>query len=254
MKKRIISCLSIALLSINLYGGLEEAIEYDRSPSRLKISVNSVNRIVFPEEISFKVWSKEKGVDIITHKNELYVKYQPLERVVASGNEIEEKVLAYEGVPLDIFVATKNGKTYSLLLLPREIESRNVMLIDNTISQEIISKNLLEADSHSSVISSIIKDVIAGNTSYFYDISFTPFKTQDECFDIEQTKRLENGEHIVNIYKITALKTCDISEKEIIKLINTDAIGFGFDKDIDTLIVNDSINAILVKKAPNVIR
>lgn len=250
MKKQIISFL---IATTMLCAGLEEAIEYDRSPSRIKVSVNSVNRIVFPDNISFKIWSKEKNIDIVTHENELYLKYQPLETSVYSGNEVEDRNYIYNGVPVDIFVATENGKTYSLLFMPSEIESRNVILTDNTISQDLISNSLLKADSHSSVVSSIIKDVTRNQADYFYNTSFQDFNTSSDCFEIKQNKRLENGKHIVDIYSIKATNTCDIDEKTILKLINIDALGFGFDRRINTIVNGDTVNGIAVRKAPNVI-
>jgi hypothetical protein len=253
MKKLIISSIIAVFTAIILHAELEEKIEYDRSPSRIKVSVENINRLVFPDAITFKVWSKEKNVDITTHENELYIKYQPLEQVVSTGKEAEERVIVYEGVPVDLFVKTKNDKTYSLILLPLNIESRNVELVDNTISSEHIASNLMKADSHSSIISTTIQDVFSDKASYLYDISFSEFAKVSDCYSIKQTKKLENSEYTVNLYDITGLKNCNINEKKILKVIDEDAIGFAFKNKIESLDQNQTVKAALIKKVENVI-
>lgn len=253
MKKQITSSILAICTATILQAGLEEKIEYDRSPSRIKVSVENINRLVFPDDITFKVWSKEKNVDITTNENELYIKYQPLEQVVSTGKEAEERVIVYEGVPVDLFVKTKNDKTYSLILLPRNIESRNVELIDNTISSEHIASTLMKSDSHTSVISSTIQDVFKGDAAYLYDVTFQSSSKKDDCYSIEQIQKLENSQYVVNMYNITGVKDCYIDEKKIMQKIDKDALGFAFENKIENLDQNQSVKAALIKKAENVI-
>lgn len=111
-----------------------EIVKYNGSIAYLPLSEHSVNRIVFPSNVVTKVYSKEKGVNVVEKGNEVFVKWTPL---VTSTTEIDQngqatpieepKVDYSKAKVVDLFVTTENG-TYSLVLQPSNIAQETIMI------------------------------------------------------------------------------------------------------------------------------
>lgn len=121
-----------ALLPAQLYS--LEIIKYNGDIAYLSLSKDSANRIIFPSDVVTKVYSKEKGVNIIEKGKEIYVKWTPL---ITTTTEVDEsgqatpasapKIDYTKAKVIDLFVTTENG-TYSLVLNPASIPQETVVI------------------------------------------------------------------------------------------------------------------------------
>lgn len=143
MKKIVvISSLISSLLFAN------NTFEYKDDNLRIRISKDSVNRIVLPFDIKGKIFSMEKNLKVETNGKEAYIKIIPQTIQEQVGNEIVKSELQYPEVEAEVFFVT-DKKTYSITFVPDAIDSRTIYVTDNiAIKEDIIKieKNSTEYD------------------------------------------------------------------------------------------------------------
>jgi hypothetical protein len=134
--KKYLGLLATAIISMVLSQSANalEIIKYNGDVAYLSLSADSANRIIFPSNIVTKVYSKEKGVNIVEKGNELFVKWTPfvttMSEVDQNGqvSQIEAPKVDYSKAKIvDLFVTTESG-TYSLILKPAAIAQETVVI------------------------------------------------------------------------------------------------------------------------------
>jgi len=143
MKKIVvISSLVSSLLFAN------NTFEYKDDSLRVRISKESVNRVVLPFEIQGKIFSAEKNLKVETNGKEAYIKILPQLVQEVEGNEVVKSELIYPDNESEVFFIT-DKKTYSITFVPDAMDSRTVYITDNiAIKEDIlrIEKNSTEYD------------------------------------------------------------------------------------------------------------
>lgn len=126
--------LGIAIVSAVPNLSALEIVKYNGSIAYLPLSEHSVNRIVFPSNVVTKVYSKEKGVNVVEKGNEVFVKWTPLVTSTAEVDQngqmtpVDEPKVDYSKAKIvDLFVTTENG-TYSLVLQPSNVAQETIMI------------------------------------------------------------------------------------------------------------------------------
>lgn len=136
IKKKIFTVctlLTMTLLSSTAVNALE-IVKYNGDVAYMSLSEDSANRIIFPSNVVTKVYSKEKGVNIVEKGNEIYVKWTPLITTTTEidqngqANQVDAPKIDYTKAKIvDLFVTTESG-TYSLILKPAPIPQETIVI------------------------------------------------------------------------------------------------------------------------------
>lgn len=149
------------------------------STMNLKLSSFAVNRIVLPAKIINLAYSQEKGVQIITDSNQVFIKWTPKQKITykEEGSSLQnsrqkvpvkQEIVYKDFIALDLFVVTENG-TYSFNLIPKNIPQQTVIINDFFQSKKEIIKYETE-NSYISTLSKITKDILLKSTVTGYEI------------------------------------------------------------------------------------
>jgi conjugal transfer pilus assembly protein TraK len=136
---------------------LTTQIVYEDSFTPVKISRTDISRIVCTGSITRVVYSKEKGMDILTQGREAFVKNSTMEVTKAGGSTM----LKYDKTPKELYVLCA-GKTFSLLLVPDDIPSTTIYL--KTLMADSDSAASYErATDYENTILRLIRDIYKEN-------------------------------------------------------------------------------------------
>lgn len=134
--------IGLSVIAITSQCNALEIIKYNGDIAYLPLSSHSANRIIFPSPVVAKVFSKEKGVNIVEKGNEIYVKWTPVVTTTSEVDQngqimpVEEPKIDYTKAKIvDLFVTTENG-TYSLVLQPSNIPQETVVISNSAEDQK----------------------------------------------------------------------------------------------------------------------
>lgn len=131
--------LFFAIASILNADVVKDTFEYKNETLRLRISKNSVNRIVLPSEITGKIYSQEKDLNIQVNGNEAYLKVIPKRKTQLADNKIVESEITYTDNEVEVFFLT-DKKTYAVIFVPDKIDPRTVYITDSSLAKEDAAK------------------------------------------------------------------------------------------------------------------
>ncbi|MFA5453986.1 MAG: type-F conjugative transfer system secretin TraK [Sulfurimonas sp.] len=165
MKKILfISFMASALLMADTPKVDANTFKYENETLRIRISKNSVNRIVLPAIITGKIFSQEKNLNIQTNGHEAYVKVIPSKKTETVDNKVTETEIVYADKEAEVFFLTEN-KTYAIVFVPDKIDTRTVYITDNTVKKEDIEKVEKASNEYAKNIKNIFKLAIANKLS-----------------------------------------------------------------------------------------
>lgn len=165
MKKILfISLMASALLMADTPKADANTFKYENETLRIRISKNSVNRIVLPAAITGKIFSQEKNLNIQSNGHEAYVKVIPSKKTETIDNKVTETEIVYADKEAEVFFLTEN-KTYAIVFVPDKIDTRTVYITDETIKKEAIEKVEKASNEYTKNIKNIFKLAIANKLS-----------------------------------------------------------------------------------------
>ncbi|MDD3450927.1 type-F conjugative transfer system secretin TraK [Sulfurimonas sp.] len=165
MKKILfISLMASALLMADTPKADANTFKYENETLRIRISKNSVNRIVLPAAITGKIFSQEKNLNIQSNGHEAYVKVIPSKKTETIDNKVTETEIVYADKEAEVFFLTEN-KTYAIVFVPDKIDTRTVYITDNTVKKEDIEKVEKASNEYTKNIKNIFKLAIANKLS-----------------------------------------------------------------------------------------
>jgi conjugal transfer pilus assembly protein TraK len=137
--------------------GLTTQIVYEDSFTPVKISQKDISRIVCTGNITRVVYSKEKGMDVVTQGREAFVKNSAMEVTKSGGST----TLKYDKTPKELYVLCA-GKTFSLLLVPDDIPSTTIYL-KTLMGDNDSAASYERATDYQNTILRLIRDVYKEN-------------------------------------------------------------------------------------------
>lgn len=139
-KNRFIGGLTfLTFFTINVFASStaiinNQEVEYKDQTITIPVSSNQINRIVLPSEISSKIVSDEKNLEIEINGKEAFIKFSPIMETVRGVNpedgttQIEDQNIKYvSNQPAEVFFITKN-KTYSFILVPSKMDAQTILV------------------------------------------------------------------------------------------------------------------------------
>ncbi|MFA6137439.1 MAG: type-F conjugative transfer system secretin TraK [Sulfurimonas sp.] len=190
MKKMLIVSLIVSALMAE-----EKTFEYKNETLRLRISKDSVNRIVLPAEITGKIFSQEKNLNVQLNNNEAYVKVIPIKKTEFTDNKAAEAEIIYADNEAEVFFIT-DKKTYSVVFVPDKIESRTVYIADSSLAKEDAVKIEKGSSEYIKNIKNIFKLAIANELKN----SFTEVSKNIQNDDFLYLSQFNGSNFLVNKY------------------------------------------------------
>lgn len=146
---KLLILLPIILLPQKLHA-LQRVILPDNGMATVEISANDFNRI------KLSGTKEDKILKVRANRNELEIDFEPL------GGEVYVKIpVASNKKPINIFILTKNGKNYKLILVPKRIPAEQIF-ISNQLSQPNYGSQKIYA-SYSDELINIYKKISRGD-------------------------------------------------------------------------------------------
>lgn len=137
MKKIV---LFITFVTYVLNADVTNSFDYKNNETlRIRISKDSVNRVVLPNEITGKIYSQEKNINIQTNGSEAYVKVIPKKKMEVVDKKIIESEIIYADNEVEVFFLT-DKKTYAVIFVPDKIDPRTVYITDSSLAKEDVVK------------------------------------------------------------------------------------------------------------------
>lgn len=127
---------------------------YDEGFQAVEVSMKDISRLVCFSDITRTVYSKEKGLEIKSEGKDAFIKNLPVESVDPGSGKIS---LRYDKRPKEIYIIC-GGRTFSLLLIPRDIPAVTVYLKTRHSDKEKASR-YEQATDHENTMFRLIKDV-----------------------------------------------------------------------------------------------
>ncbi len=141
-------------------------IVHDEGFQPIEISLKDITRIVCFTDITSTVYSKEKNIEIKTEGKDAFIKNLPVETYdPATGRG----ALKYDAKKKEIYVIC-GGRTFSLLLVPRDIPATTVYLKMDREAKEKATK-YEQASDYENVMIRLINDIYKENIPDGYDIA-----------------------------------------------------------------------------------
>ena len=156
--------MASALLMADTPKADANTFKYENETLRIRISKNSVNRIVLPAAITGKIFSQEKNLNIQSNGHEAYVKVIPSKKTETIDNKVTETEIVYADKEAEVFFLTEN-KTYAIVFVPDKIDTRTVYITDNSVKKEDIEKVEKASNEYTKNIKNIFKLAIANKLS-----------------------------------------------------------------------------------------
>ncbi len=190
---------------------------YTNQTLKIRISSDSVNRIVFPLPLVDKIYSKEKNLNIQINGYEAYIKVVPIKKTKLVDNNAVESKIEYSTQPAEVYFITNDNKTYSIVFVPDKIDTRTIYIKDNLVKKKDVSriekfnsdyaKNIIEIfklSINNNITNNYEEKIVNQEYSKFYHISnlegqrFTIFKfyleNKDDSETIEKINRSINNQ------------------------------------------------------------
>ncbi|MDD3834821.1 MAG: type-F conjugative transfer system secretin TraK [Sulfurimonas sp.] len=182
MKKVLfISLMASALLMADTPKVDANTFKYENETLRIRISKDSVNRVVLPATITGKIFSQEKNLNIQSNGHEAYVKVIPSKKTETIDNKVTETEIVYADKEAEVFFLTEN-KTYALVFVPDKIDTRTVYITDDTVKKEDIEKVEKASSEYTKNIKNIFKLAIANKLSNSFTEIIKNVKHDDFLF------------------------------------------------------------------------
>lgn len=172
---------------------VKDIFEWKDETIRIRISQNSVNRIVLPAPITGKIYSQEKGVKIETNGNDAYIKVIPIKKVDLEDNKVIGQKITYDATETEVFFTTEK-KTYSFVFVPDSIEPRTAYITDTTIIKEDALKLEKGTDEYVKNLKNIIKTTIDNKL----DLTFTENIKNEKHDKFYYVSRAEGVNYVVH--------------------------------------------------------
>lgn len=141
-------------------------IVYDEGFQPVEIAMKDISRIVCSADITNIVYSKEKSLEIKSQGKDAFIKNLPAETVDPSTGSI---MLKYDKRPKEVYVLC-GSKTYSLLLVPRDIPATTIFLKSSIGDKEQAGKYERATDYENTLLK-LIRDVYREDIPNGYEIS-----------------------------------------------------------------------------------
>lgn len=239
----------------------------------VEVSEHSMNRIVFPNTIISKEYSKEKGLIVKTFENEAFLKWTPhveettlvsedgkpvggqqvpqAKGSAAGGTFGDDKKVVYDKAePAEVFFVTE-GKTYSVIFKPADIGPRTVMISETLAKKKDIV--LYETkDPYKETMKKIAFDVHNGNTPYGYEESEERVRFKAKNLEVIREKTYRGT--IYRAHKFTVInkgvKPLSLDERDYIALADKDPLFLSFfsKKQLKELAPMDEVSLVIVER------
>ncbi len=141
-------------------------IVYDEGFQPVEIAMKDISRIVCSSDIGNIVYSKEKSIEIKSQGKDAFVKNLPVETVDPSTGSI---MLKYDKRPKEVYVLC-GSRTYSLLLIPRDIPATTIFLKSSIADREQAGK-YEKATDYENTILKLVRDIYREDLPNGYEIS-----------------------------------------------------------------------------------
>ncbi|MCL4476579.1 MAG: type-F conjugative transfer system secretin TraK [Nitrospirae bacterium] len=139
---------------------------YDEGFQPVEIAMKDISRIVCSADIANIVYSKEKSMEIKSQGRDAFVKNLPVESVDPATGAV---MLRYDKRPKEVYVLC-GGKTYSLLLIPRDIPATTIFLKSTMGDKEQASRYERAADYETTILR-LIRDIYREDLPIGYEVS-----------------------------------------------------------------------------------
>lgn len=188
----------------------------DEDYQAVEVSLKDVTRIVCFTNITRTVYSKEKGVEIKTVDKNAFVKNLPKEIVEPSSGRI---AVEYDSRPKEVYIVC-GDKTFSLLLIPRDIPANTIYLKSSYIDKEK-AFSFEKSNDHENMILKLIKSAYLEDIPEGYDV-----EDIDKVFKEYQEIRLVHKRNYTGImfqvqeYVLIAKRDLNINEITLLEAIS----------------------------------
>lgn len=139
---------------------------YDEGFQPVEIAMKDISRIVCSADITNIVYSKEKSMEIKSQGRDAFVKNLPVESVDPATGAV---MLRYDKRPKEVYVLC-GGKTYSLLLIPRDIPATTIFL-KSTMGDKEQASRYERASDYETTIMRLIRDIYREDLPIGYEVS-----------------------------------------------------------------------------------
>ncbi|MHB8879988.1 MAG: TraK domain-containing protein [Thermodesulfovibrionales bacterium] len=141
-------------------------IVYDEGFQPVEIAMKDISRIVCSADITNIVYSKEKSIEIKSQGKDAFIKNLPAETVDSATGSL---MLKYDKRPKEVYVVC-GSKTYSLLLIPRDIPATTIFLKSSITDKELAGKYERATDYENTILK-LIRDIYREDVPNGYEIS-----------------------------------------------------------------------------------
>jgi hypothetical protein len=156
-------------------------INYENDTLRIRVSTSDINRFVFDSEILEYFTSDEKNVIINTNGKNAFVKFAPIKELKSISSKNNQKIIngkiKYSGKKTDVFFVTSKA-VYSIILVPKKIESRTIYINNNSMKTDSIIKFETKYNDYEKFLKTYI-------TNAFLDIKPKEYKVDDHKLYID---------------------------------------------------------------------
>lgn len=179
--KKIILLITLVVTCI-LNADTTNSFDYKNNETlRIRISKDSVNRVVLPNEITGKIYSQEKGINIQINAKEAYVKVIPKRKTEIEDKKIIESEIIYADNEVEVFFLT-DKKTYAVIFVPDKIDPRTIYITDSSLVKEDIVNIEKGAAEYIKNIKNIFKLAIENRLNNSFDVIKKNEKHDDFLF------------------------------------------------------------------------
>lgn len=206
----------IVLIAYSFVFGKVVHKTYNGETITVNVSKKSTNRLILPFKIKKKIFSSEKGLNIVIDGTDAYIKYTPYKKdnIISSqdnkNNQIIKSKIIYDGfVNAEVFFITTGG-TYSFIFKPKKIASRTIFIDDNRVKVNDICKVENQQNQYIKRLKNFTKQTISNTIS-------SSFKTLKVHKAISKDLLITN-KYIGNQYTIYKIENLS-GETDITKIV-----------------------------------
>ena len=186
----------------------DNTFEYKNETLRIRISRDSVNRIVLPSNITGKILSSEKGLNVQYSGREAYIKANPIKRTDFVGNKVAKSEIEYADRDAEVFFLTEK-RTYAVVFVPAKIDTRTVYIVDNANA----SLEVAEVEKHSREYVKNIKEIFKLAISSELGKSFTEVVKNEKYDDFYFVSQFDGNQYVVFKFYLVQDFTTDVLKR-----------------------------------------
>ncbi len=223
MKRLLLSLCISSVVSASLYADTTDTntFEYKNETLRVRVSKDSVNRIVLPAPVTGKILSVEKNINVQINGKEAYVKIIPVKKTELVGNKVTKQEIDYTDTEAEVFFLT-DKRTYSIVFVPDKIETRTVYITDNSL----IKDEALKVEKNSTEYSKNIKNIFKLAINNELENSFTEIVKNEKHNDFYFVSQYDGVNFVMYKFFLKDASNDEILEK-INKSIKNQIVAFG---------------------------